>query len=221
MTGRMRTVLVLLVLVAGRVRGDELEDWDRMMQEPVDKLGWVDPNDMGLHDPRSLSCRELEARVARCDKELEGCRIEAATLAREGANTSRADKKSPDTVFLRRHVTHLISTLGLEPGAAAHLKLEVFLSADQTRTLRNFAALKSSVPAVDVDTILSSFIHSVETFETSPFVDNLKVRDDKSFYFIYITLHFHLQETLTSLRDPLLVVLMSFALVYLAMIIFR
>ena len=187
----MRTVLVLLVLVAGRVVGDELEDWDRMMQEPVDKLGWVDPNDMGLHDPRSLSCRELEARVARCDKELEGCRIEAATLAREGANTSRADKRTPDTVFLRRHVTHLISTLGLEPGAAAHLKLEVFLSADQTRALRNFAAPKSSVPAVDVDTILSSFIHSVETFETSPFVDNLKVRDDKSFYFIYITSHFH------------------------------
>ena len=215
----MRTLLVLVLVVAGRVLGDELEDWDRMMQEPVDKLSWVDPNDMGLHDPRSLSCRELEARVARCDKELEGCRIEAATLAREGANTSQADKKTPDTVFLRRHVTHLISTLGLEPGAAAHLKLEVFLSADQTRTLRNFAAPKSSVPAVDVDTILSSFIHSVETFETSPFVDNLKVRDNISFHFIYFTLH--LQETLTSLRDPLLVVLMSFALVYLAMIIFR
>ena len=210
---------MLVLVVAGRVLGDELEDWDRMMQEPVDKLSWVDPNDMGLHDPRSLSCRELEARAARCDKELEGCRIEAATLAREGANTSRADKKTPDTVFLRRHVTHLISTLGLEPGAAAHLKLEVFLSADQTRTLRNFAAPKSSVPAVDVDTILSSFIHSVETFETSPFVDNLKVRDNISFHFIYFTLH--LQETLTSLRDPLLVVLMSFALVYLAMIIFR
>lgn len=210
---------MLVLVVAGRVLGDELEDWDRMMQEPVDKLSWVDPNDMGLHDPRSLSCRELEARVARCDKELEGCRIEAATLAREGANTSQADKKTPDTVFLRRHVTHLISTLGLEPGAAAHLKLEVFLSADQTRTLRNFAAPKSSVPAVDVDTILSSFIHSVETFETSPFVDNLKVRDNISFHFIYFTLH--LQETLTSLRDPLLVVLMSFALVYLAMIIFR
>ena len=210
---------MLVLVVAGRVLGDELEDWDRMMQEPVDKLSWVDPNDMGLHDPRSLSCRELEARVARCDKELEGCRIEAATLAREGANTSQADKKTPDTVFLRRHVTHLISTLGLEPGAAAHLKLEVFLSADQTRTLRNFAAPKSSVPAVDVDTILSSFIHSVETFETSPFVDNLKVRDNISFHFIYFTLH--VQETLTSLRDPLLVVLMSFALVYLAMIIFR
>ena len=210
---------MLVLVVAGRVLGDELEDWDRMMQEPVDKLSWVDPNDMGLHDPRSLSCRELEARVARCDKELEGCRIEAATLAREGANTSQADKKTPDTVFLRRHVTHLISTLGLEPGAAAHLKLEVFLSADQTRTLRNFAAPKSSVPAVDVDTILSSFIHNVETFETSPFVDNLKVRDNISFHFIYFTLH--LQETLTSLRDPLLVVLMSFALVYLAMIIFR
>ena len=210
---------MLVLVVAGRVLGDELEDWDRMMQEPVDKLSWVDPNDMGLHDPRSLSCRELEARVARCDKELEGCRIEAATLAREGANTSQADKKTPDTVFLRRHVTHLISTLGLEPGAAAHLKLEVFLSADQTRTLRNFAAPKSSVPAVDVDTILSSFIHNVETFETSLFVDNLKVRDNISFHFIYFTLH--LQETLTSLRDPLLVVLMSFALVYLAMIIFR
>jgi len=87
-------------------------------------------------------------------------------------------------------------------GQESHLKLEAYLSPGQTQTLLNFAKFQSTTPAVDVDTILSSLIRNVETYETSPFVDNLK-------------------EQLASLKDPVLVLLASIALVYLSMIVFR
>jgi len=159
---------------------------------------------MGLtSDKETRTCPDLEARVGTCEQELAAC-TDKLESAGAGCNKSAAEERlrSDPDVFLRRYVNHLVYKLGLESGQESHLKLEVYLSPGQTQTLLSFAKFQSPTPAVDVDTILSSLIRNVESFETSPFVDNLK-------------------EQLASLKDPVLVLLMSIALVYLSLIVFR
>ena len=171
-------VLVGLVLVtAARGMLEDAEEWERLMGEPLDKSRWIDPWDMGLaSDKEPLTCPDLEARVDTCERALSVCTKELESQG-AGCNKSAAEERlrtDPD-VFLRRYVNHLVYKLGLEPGRESHLKLEVYLSPGQTQTLLNFAKFQSPTPAVDVDTILSSLIRNVESYETSPFVDNLKV----------------------------------------------
>ena len=169
-------VMILLVTAAGGM-GDDAEEWERLMGEPLDKSRWLDPWDMGLaSNKETRTCPDLEARVDTCEQELSGCRDSLASSG-AGCNKSAAEERlrSDPDVFLRRYVNHLVYKLGLEPGEEAHLKLEVYLSPGQTQTLSNFAKFQSTTPAVDVDTILSSLIRTVDSYETSPFVDNLKV----------------------------------------------
>ena len=172
-------VLVMLVLVpAARGMGEDAEEWERLMGEPLDKSRWIDPWDMGLaSDKETRTCADLESRVGTCEQQLTACQDKLQS-AGAGCNKSAAEERirSDPDVFLRRYVNHLVYKLGLEPGQESHLKLEVYLSPGQTQTLLNFAKFQSPTPAVDVDTILSSLIRNVESYETSPFVDNLKVR---------------------------------------------
>ena len=176
----MRLLVLVMLVAAARGMGEDAEEWERLMGEPLDKSRWIDPWDMGLtSDKETRTCPDLEARVGECEAELTAC-TDKLESARVGCNKSAAEERlrSDPDVFLRRYINHLVYKLGLESGQESHLKLEVYLSPGQTQTLLNFAKFQSPTPAVDVDTILSSLIRNVETYETSPFVDNLKVGRD-------------------------------------------
>ena len=182
---------------------DELQEFERMMAEPKDRSGysciglslfflnnvssWVDPLDMGLYDPKQDTCSELVNRLAKCEKELVLAKTKVETTS-QNPNTSHSTTtvKSPDhttsvpvksasEVFLRRHVNHLVSRLGLSSSTPAHLKVEIFLTPYEVQTLHNFASSKSTVHAVDVDHILSSFIKSYDTYETYHWIEVVKV----------------------------------------------
>merc|ERR1719369_670209 len=177
------------------------------MAEPKDRSGWVDPLDMGLYDPKQDTCHELVDRLAKCERELAVANTKivsksrnpnnshATTTVESPSQTTSVPVKSVSEVFLRRHVTHLLSRLGLFPTIPAHLKVEILLTAYEVQTLHNFASSQSTVHAVDVDHILSSFIKSYDTYETSPWIEVVKMN-------------------LSSMKDPLLVVLLSLALLY-------
>jgi len=182
--------LVILLGVLGAFGGrdlDELQEFERMMAEPKDRSGWVDPLDMGLYDPKQDTCSELVNRLAKCEKELVLAKTKVETTS-QNSNTSHSTTtvkspvlttsvpaKSASEVFLRRHVTHLVSRLGLSSSSPAHLKVEIFLTPYEVQTLHNFASSKSTVHAVDVDHILSSFIKSYDTYETYPWIEVVKV----------------------------------------------
>ena len=183
----MRFLLLLVMLVIS-VSGlaDDMDEFERMMQEPKDRASWVDPMDMGM-----LNCEAVERKLRECDRDLGECRIQLDKISSGfNANKSKAVAKlevkkadpieksaSPGVsdVFLRRFVGHLLEKLQLDRDQAAHLKVEILLDTFQIQTLVNFVSPGSSTNQVDVDYILSSFIRSVDTYETSPFVDNLKV----------------------------------------------
>jgi len=208
--------LIVLKLAWGRV--DELEEFERMMEEPTDRSKWVDPLDMGMYDTKQNNCKDLEKRLGACDKNLGECHKKLDNLARSDAKTNinnittktaqpeieikSTPVKSSGEIFLKRHVSHLISKLNLAPLAKAHLKVEIELDPFQIQTLHNFVTPNSNVHAVDVDQILTSFIKSVDTFETFVWVEGIK-------------------EQLTQFRDPLLVILMVLALVYFTFVVLR
>ena len=174
---RLLVLVMMMLVTAVKGMGDDAEEWERLMGEPMDKSRWIDPWDMGLaSDKETRTCSDLESRVGTCEQELTACK-ETLESSRAGCNKSAAEERlrSDPDVFLRRYINHLVYKLGLELGQESHLKLEVYLSPGQTQTLLNFAKFQSPTPAVDVDTILSSLIRNVESYETSPFVDNLKV----------------------------------------------
>jgi len=208
---RLLCLAVLVGLVLGRV--DELEEFEKMMAEPKDRTGWVDPLDMGMYDTKANNCPELVDRLAKCEKDLVVCQnnMEKIALSALHSNTTTVapqvetkpvQGKTTSEVFLKRHVNHLLSRLGLRSPTNAHLKVEIQLSAFQVQTLQNFVSQQSSIHAVDVDQILSSFIKSVDTYERSLWIEIIK-------------------EQMTTLRDPLLVILMAIALVYLTFTVFR
>ena len=186
----MRLLLLLVmsvIFVSGRV--DDLDDFERMMQEPKNRARWIDPMDMGLLDINSDSCEEVEIKLKDCENDLQECKVRMDKILREIDSTNNKSKdvelvkdKKPEEksqgmsdVFLRRFVSHLIQKLQLERNRGVHLKLEISLETFQVQTLLNFVSPGSNSNQVDVDYILSSFIRSVDTYETSPFVDNLKV----------------------------------------------
>ena len=182
-------LVMLVILVSGMV--DDMDDFERMMQEPRDRGRWIDPMDMGIIDIKPNSCEEIEAQLKDCDKNLKECQNNLEKIVEEAAKSSNkskviemiGDKKVEQTqksqgvsdVFLRRFVGHLLKKLQLERDVDAHLKVEISLDTFQIQTLHNFVTPGSNTNQVDVDYILSSFIRSVDTYETSPFVDNLKV----------------------------------------------
>jgi len=191
-----------------------LDEFDRMMAEPSDKSRWIDPHNMGNYDPSSKDCSDTEAKLFVTKEELSNCRDKLDSLNEDNKLSSPSTVTTTTTkfttkdissseyttndVFLKRHVSHLLSRLGLDttPITGHHLKLEILLSAYQVKTLQNFiSSTKSNVPATDVDQILSSFIKNVDTYENSPWLDTLK-------------------ERLTYLRDPFIVIILILCLVY-------
>jgi len=207
----MREICLVIMLgvlgVLGSRDMEELQDFERMMAEPRDRSGWVDPLDMGLYDPKQNTCPELVDRLGKCERELAMAKTKVVTKSRNPNNshatttaespgqTTPVPDKSVSEVFLRRHVTHLLSRLGLSSTIPAHLKVEILLTPYEVQTLHNFASSQSTVHAVDVDHILSSFIKSYDAYETSPWIEVVKIN-------------------ISSMKDPLLVVLLSLALLY-------
>lgn len=200
---------IMLELVWGRL--DELDEFDRMMAEPKDRSAWVDPLDMGMYDSNQVNCPEVVDRLDRCEKDLVICQknIERTAMIELNTTTVQPDVekkpvqvKTATEIFLKRHVSQLISKLGLTIDTSAHLKLEIQLSQFQVQTLQNFVSLNSGIHAVDVDHILSSFIKSVETYERSPWIETIK-------------------DKIILLKDPLLVLIMAIALVYLVFMVLR
>jgi len=195
---------------------DDMGDWEEMMKEPQDKARWINPMDMGLFDSKAQkNCDDLEEKLSVCEKHLETCQSKLEEMSQSNGCLNKSIESSTlkapveekivnSDIFFKRHVRQLINKLYLDAHQDSHLKLEVFLSSDEIATLLKFVNQESSIPAVDVDNILSSssFIRSVDYYETSPLIDEIK-------------------EQLISLKDPLLVVLMSISLVYLIILVFR
>jgi len=177
-------VVWMVAVTVAMVVADDLEEFDRMMAEPQDRVGWVDPLDMGLDQPGAGGCAV----------QLGQCREALAVLGKErngsGASTTAAPpvSKPPPAastdVFLKRHVSHLVSRLQLS-SYPAHLKLELQLSGAEAEVLSGYVSGAQGVHAVDVVEVLAGMVRSTEKYETSPLLQTLK-------------------EQLSSLRDPLL-----------------
>ena len=191
---RLMMIVIMLGMMLMKAGGlsKDMEDFERMMEEPQDRSGWVNPMDMGFFDSQP-TCKELEAKANKCDKDLTACKLSLENSgkknnksANEDCKQSRVESKSSSDVFLRRYVNYLISKLRLDPTQDSHLKLEIVLSSFEIQTLFNYASLKSSTPAVDVDSILSTHIRSWDYYETSPFFDELKVNMCISLTFLFV-----------------------------------
>jgi len=207
----MRTGLAVLLgvlVVTGRRDVEELEEFERMMAEPKDRSSWVDPLDMGMYNTKTDSCAGLVERLTRCEKDLVTAQTNMVQMVRNVNTTAvktptkEVHARAASEVFLKRHVNHLITRLGLSPTTPAHLKLEIILTPFQVQTLHNFVSPKTTVHAVDVDQILSSFIKNYETHETHPWLEHIKVE-------------------MISWKDPLLVLLMSLSLIYIIVTVVR
>jgi len=190
-----RVWMVAMVVVA-LVVADDLEEFDRMMAEPRDREGWVDPLDMGLEEQGAGGCALL----------LGQCREALAVLGKErnGSGVSTTTTPAPPVttpppttstdVFLKRHVSHLVSRLQLS-SYPVHLKLELQLSGDEAEVLSGFVSGAQGVHAVDVVEVLAAMVRSTENYERSPLLQTLK-------------------EQLSSLRDPLLTLALLLCLLY-------
>ena len=141
---------------------------------------------MGMYDSKQDNCPELVDRLARCEKDLVVSQRNMEKMAQNVLNSNTTtvkpvveskpvQVKTASEIFLKRHVSQLISRLGLRSSSVAHLKLEIFLTPFEVQTLENFVSPQSTVHAVDVDHILSSFVKSYDTYEISPWLDVLKV----------------------------------------------
>ena len=179
---RVSLLLVFSVILLGGL-ADDMDDFDRMMQEPRDRSKWIDPHDMGMRDsrPGTGNCPAVEEKQKQCENDLANCQNNLQ-VAKELSETNCSELKDlnqktpaePD-VFLRRFTRHLVNKLQLHPGQDAHLKVEIALDEFKILTLLNFLSPQSNTNQVDVDEILTSFIKGVDTYETSPLVDFLKV----------------------------------------------
>ena len=196
----MLLVALVWLLASGAACQDDLAAWERMMEEPVDRDRWRDPNDMGLAGGTG-DCSVVEADLATCTAQLAHCQAATNLTTKQQSESAKPDPCSEEILF-RRAVRQLVTQLGLQPGDGAHLRLEVVLSSHQVSTLTRFLIPGTQVSPVDVDTILSSYIRTVEQVESSAWL--LSAR-----------------ERLEEVRDPLFVLLCCAALVYLAVLVFR
>jgi len=199
----MLRMLLLLAVSTSVCAFDDMEEFDRLMSEPQDRSRWVDPMDMGMPQ-KNRGQHEHCSGLVKCGQDLAVCRKALEKLAKEqNSSNSNKEMKPPVTVstatdvFLKRHVSYLLSRLGLSSHSSpAHLKVEVLLSEHMVDTLENFVSPRprTKVHAVDVVDILSNIVLSVDTYERNPRLDNLK-------------------ELLTSLRDPLFSILAIFLII--------
>ena len=60
---RFLLLLVLSVIVVGGL-ADDMDEFERMMQEPRDRSNWIDPHDMGMLDSRAGAgtCQAVEEK---------------------------------------------------------------------------------------------------------------------------------------------------------------
>ena len=68
---RLLVLVMMMLVTAVKGMGDDAEEWERLMGEPMDKSRWIDPWDMGLaSDKETRTCSDLESRVGTCEQEL-------------------------------------------------------------------------------------------------------------------------------------------------------
>ena len=84
----MRFLLLLVMLVIS-VSGlaDDMDEFERMMQEPKDRASWVDPMDMGM-----LNCEAVERKLRECDGDLGECRIQLDKIS-TGINANKSKEQ--------------------------------------------------------------------------------------------------------------------------------
>ena len=117
-------LVMSVILVTGMV--DDMDDFERMMQEPRDRGRWIDPMDMGILEIKPGSCEEVELKLKDCEKDLKECQNDLEKIAKSN-NYSKVLEKQEDKkgepsqksqgvsdVFLRRFVGHLLKKLQLE-----------------------------------------------------------------------------------------------------------
>ena len=189
--------IVVLVLARTMCMSDDMGDWEEMTKEPQDKARWINPMDMGLFDSKAQkNYDDVEEKLSVCEKHLETCQSKLEEMSQSNgclknsieSSTLKApveEKIVNSDIFFKRHVRQLINKLYLDAHQDSHLKLEVFLSSDEIATLLKFVSQESSIPAVDVDNILSSssFIRSVDYYETSPLIDEIKAGINEHYAF--------------------------------------
>jgi len=168
--GRAIFALSMLALVLP----DDLDEFEAMMAEPVERGGWIDPMDMGLSSSGGVQGCDLGA----VSKELQVCK-EALKRALE-KNLTNSPKPvqvtSATDVFLKRHVSSLVQRLGLVSGRPAHYSVEIQLSSLDTSLLYNYIDVKpaSGGHAVDVVDVLGRMVKGVENYEKSPVLETMK-----------------------------------------------
>ena len=71
---RVSLLLVFSVILLGGL-ADDMDDFDRMMQEPRDRSKWIDPHDMGMRDsrPGTGNCPAVEEKQKQCENDLANC----------------------------------------------------------------------------------------------------------------------------------------------------
>ena len=70
MGGLGRAVFALLVLAAPILLADDLDEFEAMMAEPLERRGWIDPSDMGMEESGVGQSCDLGA----LGKELQVCK---------------------------------------------------------------------------------------------------------------------------------------------------
>ena len=70
MAGLGRAVFALLMLAAPILLADDLDEFEAMMAEPLERRGWIDPMDMGLEESGVGQSCDLGA----LGKELQVCK---------------------------------------------------------------------------------------------------------------------------------------------------
>ena len=70
MVGLGRAVFALLMLAAPMLLADDLDEFEAMMAEPLERRGWIDPMDMGMEESGVGQSCDLGA----LGKELQVCK---------------------------------------------------------------------------------------------------------------------------------------------------
>jgi len=182
MGGLGRAVFALLVLAAPILLADDLDEFEAMMAEPLERRGWIDPMDMGLEESGVGQSCDLGA----VGKELQVCKEALKRALEKNETISKPVQETSTTdAFLKRHVSHLLQRLGLVSGQPAHLKVEIQLSSLDASLLKNFVVAKPASNVHDVVDVLGRMIKEVESYEKSPVLETIK-------------------EHLTSWKDPMI-----------------
>ena len=85
MVGLGRAVFALLMLAAPILLADDLDEFEAMMAEPLERRGWIDPMDMGLEESGVGQSCDLGA----VGKELQVCKEALKRALEKNETTSK------------------------------------------------------------------------------------------------------------------------------------